>query len=516
MSKENSLEARIRELAVEMLPEAVETLQTAVRIPAEYVQRAVDQGGDPLCGLSNHEGPRLEYLQQRLLEVGAVDGPEDCGIDTFGNLWWRVDDPDDGVEPEDKTIIYLDGHTDTVAALRARWLELSEGGIDAYLGLIDSDRVDFERLGNELGYLPPSNEREHLIWGRGTADQLGGVVCQIFATAILLRLRDAGSLAGAVVWSYATVAEEDNDGGAPMYYMEQALESGELDRQPDVVILTEPTGSAQQGALGIYRGQRGRMQIEVEIVGKSSHGSMPHEGKNPLEYGAAILVEATTQAREEGFGSDPFLGSGTRTASDASLVTPSDCAVPESFTFRFDRRLTEGEEPGQALAEVEQLAAVNRARQAGLIVRVGVPRYQKPTWQGFEPGNDQIYPSWSTPEDHPTILAATESYRATITPMVEAAQLGSSAQREPRVSRWVFSTDGAGFPTSSNRASSVAARKLWVDSGAFVHPPMFGLGPGVEENTHKVGECVDSRELAATVAFLANYPSVFRRHVGGE
>ena len=47
-----------------------------------------------------------------------------------------------------------------------------------------------------------------------------------------------------------------------------------------------------KGALGIYRGQRGRMQIEVTVVGRSCHGSMPFEGLNPLEHGGAILAEA--------------------------------------------------------------------------------------------------------------------------------------------------------------------------------------------------------------------------------
>jgi acetylornithine deacetylase/succinyl-diaminopimelate desuccinylase-like protein len=38
---------------------------------------------------------------------------------------------------------------------------------------------------------------------------------------------------------------------------------------------------------------------------------------------------------------------------------------------------------------------------------------------------------------------------------------------------------------------------------------MFGLGPGIEQNTHKIGECVDLRELQHAIAFLARFPSVF-------
>lgn len=65
---------------------------------------------------------------------------------------------------------------------------------------------------------------------------------------------------------------------------------------------------------------------------------------------------------------DAFLGAGTRTASWANLETPSDCAVPERFTFRFDRRLTAGELPSDAVAAVENLAAVKLAREHGLKV----------------------------------------------------------------------------------------------------------------------------------------------------
>ena len=80
--------------------------------------------------------------------------------------------------------------------------------------------------------------------------------------------------------------------------------------------MTEATGagggfagdSRLQGPLGIYRGQRGRMQIELVVTGKSSHGSMPWQGRNPLEMGGAIIAEAAEQAkRGEGFKTNEFL-----------------------------------------------------------------------------------------------------------------------------------------------------------------------------------------------------------------
>ncbi len=505
-----SLDQKIVTLAEKSRPLAVELLAEVVRIPADYVDRPEKEGGDPLCGLSNHEGPRLEYLARRIVEIGAVADPADVGFDAFGNLVWTVADDGDGIPPENKVVIYFDGHSDTVQALRPRWRE-ALGGIDAYDGLTDAGRVDWGRLESELGYLAPEGERDHLLFGRGTADQLSGVVEQVIATKIMLELRAEGALRGAVVRSMATVCEEDNDGAGPMHLMRQQLPGAGADRVPDVVILSEGTGHAEHGACAIYRGQRGRMQIEVEVTGRSCHGSMPWEGLNPLEHAGAMVAEAAAKYdRREGFLDHEFLGHGTRTASWASLDTPSDCAVPERFTFRFDRRLTVGETPEQAVADVEALAAVARAREAGLDVDVRVPVYDQPTWKGTVAGNPQIYAGWVTPEDHPAIQTAVDAYRRVVTPQIAADSCGGGLRREPRVGRWIFSTDGVGFPVPVDDDSiAVPERKAWVTSGAFKHPAMFGFGSGIEQNTHKIGECVDAREIPVVVALLARFPSLY-------
>lgn len=507
-----SLDERIAELAARYRPLAVEILREAVRIPADQVDLPKDQGGDPQAGLSNHERPRLEMLMRRIIEIGAVRHPDDVGFDEFGNLVWTVQDPDDGIDPDDKKVIYLDGHSDTVQALRDQWHAKFDGAVDPYDGLVDATKLNRDAVRAELGYLPPDDEWEQLVFGRGTADQLAGVISQVIATKILLELAPEGALRGAIIRSYATVAEEDNDGGGPRYVVSKVLPGAAPDLIPDVVIFTEGTGDNQKGALGIYRGQRGRMQIQVTVTGRSCHGSMPHLGLNPLEYGAAILAEAAQQAAA-GFAQHEFLGAGTRTASWSELDTPSDCAVPERFTFRFDRRLTVGETPEIALAEVEQLAAIQVARGAGLTVEIDVPVYELPTITGYVPGNPQIYPGWVTPEDHPAITAAVAAYERVVSPFVEeppGGATGGARRRRPRVDRWVFSTDGVGFPVpAAEGAIAVPASKRWVTSGTMTHPAMFGIGAGVEQNTHRIGENIDQRELEHAIAVLARFPSLF-------
>jgi putative selenium metabolism hydrolase len=508
----SNLDARVAELAAKYHPLAVEILKEAIRIPADYVDRPASQGGDPLCGLSNHEFARLDFLRRRIIEIGAVRRPEDAAFDDFGNLVWVVSDPDDGVAPAEKKIIYLDGHTDTVKALRPVWLEKTNGGVDAYNGLIDARKFDKAALDKELGWVPPESDWQHLLFGRGSADQLGGVISQIVASKILLELAPEGALKGVIVRSYATVCEEDNDGAGPMYVMRNVLPGAKAELIPDVVILTDSTGDAKKGALGIYRGQRGRMQIEVTVTGRSSHGSMPWMGLNPLEFGGAIIEEAAGKyEKRDGFLDDAFLGHGTRTASWATLDSPSDCAVPARFVFRFDRRLTIGETPEQAVADVEKLASVAKARAAGLKVEVGVPTYTEASWKGYVLNNPQIYLGWVTPEEHPAIRAAVTAYKGVVSPHVNGTSgTGGFIPKEPRVDRWIFSTDGVGYPVRKDDTSiPVGAAKRWVVSGAYKHPAMFGFAPGIEQNTHKIAECVDVREIRHAIAFLARFPSVF-------
>jgi acetylornithine deacetylase/succinyl-diaminopimelate desuccinylase-like protein len=454
-----------------------------------------------------------------VVEAGAVRRPEDVDFDAYGNLVWVVQDDADGVPDRDKRVVYMDGHADTVRALRPQWREKTGGAIDAYDGLLDPGRVDRRALRGLLGHLPPNEEWEHLVFGRGSADQLAGVVSQIVATKILLELAAFGALRGVIVRSYATAAEEDNDGGGPLHLMRRVLPGAPPELVPDVVILTEGTGDSGKGALGIYRGQRGRMQIEVVVTGRSCHGSMPWEGLNPLEHGGAIVAEAARRYdTRDGFLDHPFLGHGTRTASWARLDTPSDCAVPERLTFRFDRRLTLGETPEQALSDVEALDAARAARAAGLRVEVGVPAYREKTWRGYPADNPQVYRGWLTPEDHPAIRAAVEAYRGVITPhVIEPAggATGGALRKQPRVDRWIFSTDGVGFPIAATDTSiRVGEGKRWVVSGDVKHPAMLGIGPGIEQNTHRIGECVDLRELQHATAVLARFPSAFVAQCG--
>lgn len=97
-----------------------------------------------------------------------------------------------------------------------------------------------------------------------------------------------------------------------------------------------------------------------------------------------------------------------------------------------------------------------------------------------------------------------------ISPFI-ASHPSGKLQTQPRVDRWIFSTDGVGFVVDKTLYPQINPnpKKGWISSGPFHWPPMFGFGAGFEQNTHKLGECVDSRELQHAVAMLARFPSKF-------
>ena len=131
----------------------------------------------------------------------------------------------------------------------------------------------------------------------------------------------------------------------------------------------------------------------------------------------------------------------------------------------------------------------------------------------FPVDNAQVYPSWVTPEDHAAIRAAVDTYRRVVSPRVvepPGGATGGALRERPRVDKWIFSTDGVGFPIPVDDATiEVAADKQWVVSGVVKHPAMFGIGAGIEQNTHRIGECVDVRELQHAIAMLARFPRAF-------
>ena len=152
-----------------------------------------------------------------------------------------------------KTVIMMDSHTDTVGVGDPK-----EWGWDPYQGKVED------------GY----------IYGRGPA--ISAPAWRAWCTPGKL-IKELGLRGDYTVYMVGSVQEEDCDGLCWLYILK---EDG---IRPDCVVITEPT------RLGIYRGHRGRMEIEVHLRGKSCHASAPERGDNPI-YKMSRLVAGSGEA----------------------------------------------------------------------------------------------------------------------------------------------------------------------------------------------------------------------------
>ena len=361
-----------------------------------------------------------ELVIKRIAEEMEAVGFNKVEIDSMGNVL--------GYMGTGEKLIAYDAHIDTVG-----------------IGNIDNWTFDpYEGF-----------ETDTEIGGRGTSDQLGGIVSSVYGAKIM---KDAGLLTDKyTILVTGTVQEEDCDGLCWQYIV------NEDKVKPEFVVITEPTDG------NIYRGQRGRMEIRVDVKGISCHGSAPERGENAIYKMAKILNEI--EELNNHLHVDPFLGKGTITTSEIFFTSPSRCAVADSCSVSLDRRLTDGETWEMALEEVRNLPS---AKKFGAVVTMY--KYDRPSWTNLQYPTDCFFPTWVIPEDHPATLAMVEAYRG--------------MYGEPVVDKWTFSTNGV----------SIMGR---------YGIPCIGFGPGKEAQAHAPNERTWKADLVKCAAVYAAMPTLY-------
>ncbi|MGL4741342.1 MAG: YgeY family selenium metabolism-linked hydrolase [Sarcina sp.] len=348
---------------------------------------------------------------------------------------------------------------------------------------LEFDKVEIDEMGNVLGYMGKGEkliafdghidtvgvgeisnwkfdpyegyENDTEIGGRGTSDQLGGIVSATYGAKIM---KDLGLLSDKyTVLVTGTVQEEDCDGLCWQYlYKEKKI-------KPEFVVLTEPTNG------NIYRGQRGRMEIRVEVKGISCHGSAPERGDNAIYKMADILQEI--RVLNDNLHYDPFLGKGTVTVSEIFFSSPSRCAVADMCAISLDRRLTNGETFESALDEIRELPFVKKYN--GVVTMYD---YARPSWKNYTYPTECYFPAWVLPEEHAATKAAVKAFEG---------MYGT-----PKVDKWTFSTNGVSI------------------MGRF-NIPCIGFGPGKEEEAHAPNEKTWKEDLVKCAAVYSAIPTVY-------
>jgi len=297
---------------------------------------------------------------------------------------------------------------------------------------------------------------EGKIWGRGAVDELPAIACMAHGMRIA---REHGLPDAVTVYLTASVMEEDCDGLCLLHLIEKE------GIRPHVVLIGEPTD------LGVYRGQRGRVEAMISARGVSSHAAHPQEGVNALYKLAPVLADL--EALNERLPEDDFLGKGTVVASYLECDSASLNAVPAAARLYVDRRLTAGETPEAALAEIRDLPGMGDSTVELLV-------YDETSWTGERARQDKIFPAWVLPEEHVLVKTVSE---------VVASVTGAS----PRISRWGFSTNGV---------ATMGRHGI----------PSVGFAPGLEELAHTTEEWVAVQDLVTATAAYSLMPEALAAH----
>ena len=386
----------------------------------QYEQPMVDFLRDIVAiqSLSGKERNVIERIRQQVELLGAADK---VWTDGLGSLLVQV-----GNGPR---LIAIDAHIDTVdVGNRGEWKH------DPFEGKVEKG----------------------LVWGRGAGDQKGAVPAMVYATKIIQDLNLKSDQ-----WSLLltfTVMEEDCDGLCWQYLVQEEK------IRPECVVITDSTNCK------VFRGQRGRMEIGITVLGKSCHGSMPEKGDNAVYKAAKIVGEI--EKLHKRLKKNKFLGNGTVTVSYIDCQTPSRCAVPAAAFIQLDRRLTVGETKEQALKEVR-----DACKRAGVDAKVELLSYAEKAYTGLTYPTDKYFPSWCEEEEAPQVRAAVESHKALF-------------GKPPVVDRWTFSTNG-------------------VSIAGMFGIPCVGFGPAPEDVAHTVNDSVPIEHLVRCAAVYAAFPGTY-------
>jgi putative selenium metabolism hydrolase len=364
--------------------------------------------------LSSQEGAMAERLAAEMRAVGF----DEVWTDRVGNVVGRIG-------PGSGPRLFYDGHMDVVGVGDpAAWTR------DPFGAAIENG----------------------VLYGRGAADMKGSLASLVYGAKALI---DSGiRLAGDLV-VVGVVQEEPCEGHAMRVLVEEEGLS------PHWVVLAEPTG------LQVSRGQRGRLEMQVTVRGRSSHASAPDRGDNAI-YGAARLI-FSLELLADMLSEDPFLGKATLAVTRIENTGGSNNVIPDSCTFVVDRRLTLGETEARAMAEVQGLIARECKRAEVRLIEFDYTSYTGYSLRGVE-----HYPAWVLPESHSLVQAAARTVRAV-------------TGEKPTIGKWDFSTDGA-------------------YTMGIAGIPTIGLGPGEEAQVHtadehiRLADCFTAAQIYAQLA----------------
>lgn len=234
---------------------------------------------------------------------------------------------------ENKPVLMLNGHLDTVPiGNRDLW------SIDPIGGIV----------------------KEGKVYGRGSADMKGGLASMILAAKALKELDI--SLAGNLI--LAMVVDEETTGMGTRDLLNKGIRA-------DAAIVCEGTN------LKVHNSHKGILNLEVMVLGKSAHASIPHQGVNAIYRMSKIcllLEKHQKNFMKESRGQDhPTISVGTIQGGIKANVVPNSCIIA------IDRRVLPGEDVDKIKEDINLMISEVKNEEPDFKVTVRETLYAEPS-----------------------------------------------------------------------------------------------------------------------------------------
>lgn len=197
------------------------------------------------------------------------------------------------------------------------------------------------------------------VYGRGAEDNGQSVISSIIAS----RCIEKGTLNGMSL-GLALVADEEAASQMGIVYL---LDEGYF--SADDIFLVPDWGSP--GGRQIEINEKSLIWLDVQVIGKSTHGSTPEKGINAFRVGSQYLTDLMDTFAREFPASDPkFLPPQSTfepTKADATVLNVN--TIPGSYHFCMDIRVLPSYSVDRVLAVAKEVAA-RHAQASGADIRV--------------------------------------------------------------------------------------------------------------------------------------------------
>jgi acetylornithine deacetylase/succinyl-diaminopimelate desuccinylase family protein len=288
--------------------------------------------------------------------------------------------------------------------------------------------------------------KEHFLFGRGSCDMKGGIVAMFYAMRALAET--GAKLRGRV--ALTLVPDEETGGEAGSAWLAR---QGLLGRHGLGMLLAEPTSGV------VWNANRGALSLRVEVLGKSAHVGLQHQGENAFERMHRVVEKLQALKREVEQRSTRF-AVGAAQARNSILLLGGESGggtnfnvVPERCRFTVDRRLNPEEDLAQEKARLLNLLESCKAE--------GIPL----RWEILQEG-----PSAACGEEEPLARALARSVNAV-----------------------------TGESPSFEMCPGLLEIRFYAAQGI----PAYAYGPGLLTVAHGPNEYVDLRKVTDCAAIYA-------------